>query len=743
MRCVALLKLKNESTVVRFTRCIPKTTMNRKRQTGALVGSLAGRLAIVLTCWSAAAAQESSQTAPDPLPLLLKAPNGLVNLGALDLPPSFLQHLADWEIRNGFRDAFRRVAADADVKTGSNALPTPPVTPPVAPMEAGPTSDPAVTRCETRFTDARIDQWMRYSFAVPNLRGFRAPVLEAMDNPWPMDVIASSSEQTYREAATYVAANLARDGLVRTVMNAMHRTTDLTWVRDGELNQTRLRAIGVPIDLLEYFTVDGKPLTNVLANWQSNSAPVQEIDAIASRAKFDFRESCRGFRVMLEDGSEETGTLRVQLPTNAYVYGEGDGSVLDVFRQLSQGLPDRRLWVSIHQRGVDGLMQVMGRWNVPNAARIMLVPHPANVTQWAQDNAKGGTAPGSNGSDKRRIATIVPRYASRTEARSEFVASDSFVFESLGNTVTKVVQSPLLFQGGNLLPITDPKNGSRILLIGEAEVYRNRALGLSAEQVLSAFKAEFGVDRCEVLSAVSFHIDLDFTARRRGNELVACVNDDVAGSRMIVADAAKALSRVALLDGQQSQRLLAALGQGDFLAAVAAMNVVLRPLLDEHGMLTSRAANLFVASSLESPAANASRVLAALDILNAAALRDEDVNATKQPAVLRQYIQALRRHDAARESLVTWLQQLGMRVYRVPGLCDHEVGFTYVNGVHLPRAYLMPVAGGAYEALDEAARLVMQQALGPDVTIEPIHAAAMQSKDGGLHCLLGLYPSIQ
>src|SRR5262245_63977552 len=117
-----------------FERCSTNAIMKRK----TYFTGFAGRIATVLICTSAAAAQENNQTIPDPVPLLLKAPNGLVNVGALDLPPSFLQHLADWEIRNSFRDAFRRVAPDPIVKASDASAP------PVGPMDAGPSTEPDV-----------------------------------------------------------------------------------------------------------------------------------------------------------------------------------------------------------------------------------------------------------------------------------------------------------------------------------------------------------------------------------------------------------------------------------------------------------------------------------------------------------------------------------------------------------------------------------------------------------------------
>jgi hypothetical protein len=80
-----------------------------------------------------------------------------------------------------------------------------------------------------------------------------------------------------------------------------------------------------------------------------------------------------------------------------------------------------------------------------------------------------------------------------------------------------------------------------------------------------------------------------------------------------------------------------------------------------------------------------------------------------------------------------------MRVQRVPGISDHEVSVNPVNGLHLGERYLMPSFGGVFASLDQAAIAEFQRAFGPKVKIEPIRTAAVQSTDGGLHCMFGLH----
>ena len=703
--------------------------MKAKRRFPQLGGTLGILCAIV---WISSARGQNSQNAPDPVVMIQQAGNGLVDVAALDLPLDFLRHVADWDLRGHFRTTFRQVAPD----------PAPASAAPVEPATSNkPSVDPGVITKQTQLPRDVLEYWLRYPFGVPALRGFRAPVLDSSGDPWPWDVSAAADAVDYRQAATYVAGHLAKDGLIRTIMKVM-RQSKLPWTRDGALRLAKLRAVGVPIDWLEQFTIDDKPAALALAAWfdSPNSATGDSIEPLVARAKFAFHPSCPGFKVMIEDGSEPLGMLRFQLPTEQYVHGSGDGSVLDVFNQLAEQSPQRSLCVSIHADGVAELLRRIHQWNLANPARITIVPNPANITQWAQDDGKAGRAGSRNNPFNQRTLTLVPRYASRSELRTESVPSDSLVFESLSRAGFQVVQSPLLFQGGNLMPVSDPKTGARILLIGEAEIHRNRALGLSRDQVIAAFIAEFGVDRCEVIPAMSFHIDLDFTVRRCGNDLVACMNDDVLGSGLIVQAGLAALQRAGIIEAQRARDMLTALSHNDVLGAVSGIDRAIAPLLDPQGVFNPRFTAAFLGSAPESGAINAMRFLVALDTL-AAVYTPPKPSESAPPSPLRQYMDAIRRHEADRVKLAARLQQLGMLVRFVPGLSDHQVGVNYVNGINLPDAFMMPACGGTYAALDEAAQRELANAFGPNVQIKPIRAAAMQANDGGLHCLVGMYPA--
>src|SRR5690606_21986900 len=126
------------------------------------------------------------------------------------------------------------------------------------------------------------------------------------------------------------------------------------------------------------------------------------------------------------------------------------------------------------------------------------------------------------------------------EGRPVYLPGDSYLMDGLRSSGHRVLHSSLLFQGGNLLAVRDPRSKRRILLLGEGEVLRNMGLGLSREQVLEAFTRELGVDQCVVLPAVSYHLDFDVTVRAAGSDLIAFVNDPVAAVRQILVPGIRA-----------------------------------------------------------------------------------------------------------------------------------------------------------------------------------------------------------
>ncbi len=676
-----------------------------------------------MTCL-AAAASLSLLASPGPQPpadlldeyaaLLLRMPNGYVEVADLDLPRGFLRLGAGRSVRVAFRQEFRQVLPEAP-----------------GPEPPGPAPGPAAAAIRIKrppLPEDLVARWAGYSEEVPVLRGFRAALLEQASEPWPLDQLGIDAASPWRSAAAFVASRLSRDGLVATTMGALG-AFHLPWISGGALDDGALRAVGIPADLLDCYSVDGAPARDAIARWLAGGAAEAAIEPVAGRATFTFTQTVPGFQAAAEDGSAAVSAVRLQLDSPVYARGPGDGSAVDVLRHVLLSLPGSELWVSIHAPQAEALAAALGDLDARDAARVTVVATPLPVTRWARDNAVTGTA------GNERVA-VIPRFASRNEQATKFIPGDSFVFQTLGPVVGEIAGSPLAFQGGNLLTLTDGA-GRRLLLVGEAEIERNRALGLSAEEAALALRIELGADRCEVLPAVSFHLDMELTVRRREGRLVACLPDEEAASRTIIAAAADALVRRGGMSADERRAVIDAL-HGRPLDAVAAMSRVLHRSFDDYGRLTGALSAMLVASAHESGSGNAVRLLAAMDTLTAHSLADDEVDLA--PLDYERYLLSIRDRGRERRALRGRLEELGMEVHLVPAISDVTAGINPINGVHTESAYLMSALGGLYEALDEEAADAFRRAFGPGVDIVPIPTAGIQSAFGGLHCAVSVYP---
>lgn len=660
-----------------------------------------------------------------------RLPNGLVDVAALDLPEQFVSRVAGRSLRSTFRRQHRQVPDFSSPSTTRTAE---------GPIHSA--SAPGIQVRTGHISDTVLDRWRKFAIEVPPLRGFRAPVPPWQHDPWPFRPPTGDHHSRYKTAATYVAQNLARMGLIRTTMSLMQQF-DLPWLLDAQLDQSQLRTVGIPTDLLACFDVNDCPIEFALINWLQTGGDPQTIERVVREATFTYSASCPGFEVSVDDGSERIGVIRMQLPIDGFQAGPGDGSTLDVFRQLANRGAPEQLLASVHARNLAGVIDEIGRWTIKTPERITLVSAPAPFTRWAQDNAKPGTAPLLGHPENRRLVTLLPRYASRNEQITKFLPGDSLVFDVLGSVVGRCVASPLLFQGGNMLVFATPATGQRIMLLGEAEVYRNHALGLTHEQVLTAFKIEFGVDQVVIIPAITFHVDMELTIRRVGDELVACIADEIQASRIIIAESIEAFVRRGLVQAQEADRIRALLQTDDFGRAARALREMNSKLGEGTYRLSTRTVATLAQSPLESATMNGQRYLLAVDLVTAAAIHSKQYD---EPSIMpseRAYLESLHRRSTARSDLGHQLSELGLRVHRVPAFGDEEIGINYINVVHLDDAMLLPVLGGFFEPLDQAAALAFRKAVGREVRIEPIASAAAQRAYGGVHCMVSLYPAIR
>lgn len=564
---------------------------------------------------------------------------------------------------------------------------------------------------------------------IPQVRGYRA--VGDGEAEWPHVLQTEGAPPQLLEAMRTVAGRLALDGLVPVTARVIQIIGPDAFLADETAAFGILKQVGLPVDLLAAFELEGGEaggLIRTLATKLAGGAKVEELEGYFSGVVFRYMPSAAGFRLASEAGQSAVEMVRMQTPTAEYWKGLGDGSSLDVVRGLCAALPESRFIVCTQDAIADALKTEAGKWSTGRKVGITVLSGPWTPAQWAQDNGKPGSIPKGDG---RELATLVPRYASRGEERSACDPAETYVVEGINQVGHRIIRSHLLFQGGDLIPVFDPASGKRVLLIGEAEIYRNTALGLSRQQVEEAFRVECGVDRVVVLPAVSFHIDVELTAREVRGKIVVLVNDEIAAARLIVERSIGALGKLGRLDDAGVGAALKDLAAGDVGAMAQRIAGPVMGLRDANGIYSDDVVAAFTAGAVDSGVANIARFLLAMDILTGRQIKADELPA--DPFALA-YILSLQRRAADREQMHATLRGLGWHVVGVPSLSDETRGINYVNGIQAPGRYLMPAYGGFFEPVDGAAAAAIRTALGPGVEIVSIPCGETQRRLGAIHC---------
>lgn len=572
-------------------------------------------------------------------------------------------------------------------------------------------------------------------------RGFRAPILEEAAR-WSI-VLERTNQFTPPdfEASQLIHHRLAFDGLLFTLAQVIETLGPQSFQRSGTRGLLHLEALGFPADLLACFAKhpQDSPLNAAvgvmeeLADEIASGATSESLRSRLERRPFRFPPAWSRFEVAPESGNEELGLLRLQIG-GGFADGVVPGDSLHVVLQLITGLPHADALISVPE----DILQPVEAWArqsfpVRRPGHVTLVSTPGRIESWAQDNGKAGVvraiAPGS-------AATITPRYASRQEGLSYFLPSESFLTDGLSAAGLEVVHFPLLFQGGNLLAVHDPATGRRILLIGEGEVHRNLALGLSPEQILESFRQGFGVAACVQVPATSYHLDFDVSVRAMDGGLVAFVNDPPAATRSILGLGIDALERHSRLDPETANTLREDLNGPGALAANR-----LRRLLDDarqaDGTYPASLATLFRSGSHDSTTGNLQVFLQALMLLDSETAAQPAVDADTDKA---RAVQAFREMAEARKTQQSALAAAGFKIVRVPSLPNFYRSINYLNGLHHQGGYVMPAYGGFYAPMDAAAERVFRQHLGTQASILRIQCAELQRKHGAVHCAAVAHP---
>lgn len=577
--------------------------------------------------------------------------------------------------------------------------------------------------------------------ARPSLRGFRAPRIgSASLEAVPIDLPV---EPGLRRGAALVGVRLARDGLLATTAAAIEAVGVSEVERAGRTD--RLIAMGLPVDWLESFTLAGnggsgaEEIVRALARALESGSPSDAAKALLVGATFAYRPSLAGFAVATESGELGIAAVRLQISSPAYYSGPGDGSCLDLARQLVAVLPGVDFLASLEEKHLEGTLATLRTWPDGLTERLTLVSEGLPVAQWAQDNGKPGFVPTGSGSAAGAVI-LVPRYASRGEEGAVLVPGETFLAEGLASTGHRVHRSPLLFQGGDLLAVRDPRSGERLLLVGEANVWRNTSLGLSRDQVLEAFRIEFGVDRCAVLPAVSFHIDQELTVRAHGDRLIGFVADPGEAVRIVLRCGVSALETAGVLSAAQADQTRTDLDARRDLGFLEQVLPLLSSRSSAFGHFPESLANFFSAGPADSGVGNLQRFLLAIDLLTSRSMPVDELPLDPHSIA---YLRSFRRQDEERARMIADLRGLGLDVARVPSLPEANRGIDYLNGVQDRDRYLMPAWGGLYAPLDEAAAGAFKRALGPSIAILPVYTGESQRRGGGVHCSASILPQPQ
>jgi len=579
----------------------------------------------------------------------------------------------------------------------------------------------------------------------PPLRGFRAPILDdaaTMTRFVPAFVETGEADEPLLAAVTIVVDRLATDGLCATLVQVVDALGAETIAGTGAGTMegaARVEASGLPIDLLPFFAwdaTDGDRDANLfvrtVAERLAAGTTADELTAELARATFTFRPT--GYRVATESGERDIDTIRVQFTRGDTWLGDGDGSNLDLARQVIEALPDARLLASVEARHIDELLETLSTWELGELpGRVTLTKEALVVAQWAQDNGKAGYV---RAEGEWTIGTLVPRYASRGEGGSTFAPNESFLADGLAAAGHAVVQSPLLFQGGNLLAVHDPQRDERVLLVGEAEVYRNVALGLTNQQALDALGLEFGVDRLVVLPAASFHIDAEVTLRSHEGELIAFVNDDDPAIAIVLESAIDALERAEMLAAEMAALAREAVAGEEWGTVIETIGRVLGENALSLGRYPESFARAFQTGPTDPGTGNLQTCLLALDRITGAAIPIDQLQDRHAQAYLRSFEHMERDRQAIRDEL----ERNGWRVVPVPSLPGGPRGLNYINAVHDRTRSLVPTYGGLYARLDRAALDVYERTLGSSVSVIPIRSTESQRRSGAVHCSVAAYP---
>lgn len=479
---------------------------------------------------------------------------------------------------------------------------------------------------------------------------------------------------------------------------------------------------------MEHSPPSPPPQSEPLPEWieiaAEHVAAVQSLEEFrpadpAFRAELGLPLCTDTLRVRSENATDRPQWIRVQITSEGYYAGPGDGGSLDIVRQLVESSEGATVFANVESRHLGAVAANASLWRPGRGVRLVLVPVPFTISQWARDNA---LAVHGEGGGSRSLLT--PRWAGRGEEGGTYIPGESLAMIGLAAAGWDVRQSDLVFEGGNTLVVDD--GARRVLLLGEGEVHRNVAA--PRDEVARRFRTRFAVDEVIVLPAASFHIDLEVAVLPGHDRPVALVPDTLGAVRIVSRLAARKLAEAGRIESSAAARC------EHPNCPLAAMLGALLPGVDDRSLGGGRypyeLARLFRASEVDSGVGNYLRIWFAVDYLMAECgigVQGESHHAA--------HLRAIRRQERDRAAIARQLRHRGWKVVKVPAISSESCSLNPVNGVWMGNRYLMSAYGGFFEEMDRSAEDVIRR---EGVEVEAILTGETQRRGGGLHCAVSL-----
>ena len=216
----------------------------------------------------------------------------------------------------------------------------------------------------------------------------------------------------------------------------------------GGLSDQELSALGFPADIVRCFADPTDPRS------------------------FRFAPAIDGFALLPESAAHRLRHARLQIPATPAGFSLG----LKVLRDLLSSLDKDVRFTVLIDPGTprEDLRALSARWG-GDGKRVAFFEH-ASATVFAQDNGRTGVM--ADGT----LALLLPRIDG-PEGRGDRLSAE-ILTEHLG---LPVVRSKLYWQGGNVL-----FDGQNCLIGANTIAVNRRRLGLGTQEVIEAFRAEFG-----------------------------------------------------------------------------------------------------------------------------------------------------------------------------------------------------------------------------------------------------------